>query len=269
MLVSIIIPYYNHGIFIRECLLSVLNSTHQNFEVILINDGSNNKNKKELNHIVSSLNDKRIKVFHQDNAGPCFAKNNGVDKAKGEFILFLDSDNYLLSHYLKDALDIFKFNSDVDLVYVDYEYFGGKSGVHISGELDEYKMLLGNPIDNCVMLKKSIFTMVGGFDTHLSKLGLEDWELWISLLKNNATFYYFNKVCFKYREVVSSRTQNVANKNLDRIKKYIYTKHGDLLAQKYELLFYQKKQLLETPDYRLGNWLMSPYRALKKIIRKI
>jgi hypothetical protein len=57
----------------------------------------------------------------------------------------------------------------------------------------------------------------------------------------------------------------VANKNLDMIKKFVYEKHAVALAQAYETLWYQKKQLAETPDYRIGNFLMSPYRLLKRI----
>ncbi|MBR5130212.1 MAG: glycosyltransferase [Alphaproteobacteria bacterium] len=91
--ISVIIPVYNAEEFLPECLDSVLDQTHKNFEIICVNDGSTDNSLSVLNAYAKM--DKRIKVYTQENQGQSSARNKGLDVAKGRYIFFLDSDDFI------------------------------------------------------------------------------------------------------------------------------------------------------------------------------
>ena len=89
---SILIPVYNAERYLTKCIESVLNQTYENYEVILVDDGSNDSSGIMCDEFTKT--DKRIKAFHQTNQGLIMARRNGIAKATGDFCLFLDSDDY-------------------------------------------------------------------------------------------------------------------------------------------------------------------------------
>jgi glycosyltransferase involved in cell wall biosynthesis len=263
-LVSFIIPYYNAGETIQETIDSIFNQSYPNFDIWLINDGSTDPD--SIGKLKEFEENEKIHILHQENAGPSVAKNKGVAASNSKYLCFLDADNVILEDYISEALNAFQFNKDIDVVYSDFINFGDQIDIHYSMDIDLFKILIGNPIDNCVIIKKESFLSVNGFDEFLSKLGLEDWELWINLLKNGKKFHYLRKVHFKYRVIKTSRTQTSANLKFDIISKYIYNKHSDILSIKYNELFYLYKITIESPDYKIGKIILSPYRFIKKKI---
>ena len=96
-LVSIIVPCYNAANYIKETVSSVLAQTFQNFEVIIINDGSIDDSTK----IIKALKDSRVQLVEQENQGVSSSRNNGIGLAKGEFIVFLDADDFLHPSFLE------------------------------------------------------------------------------------------------------------------------------------------------------------------------
>lgn len=113
-LVSVIIPAYNCEKFIQQCVESILQQTYKNIEVIIVDDGSKDNTKK----ILQSYNDK-IKYIYQNNAGAPEARNNGLQHAKGKYILFFDSDDRMLPNMIKELVfEQQKTNSD--LVIANY-----------------------------------------------------------------------------------------------------------------------------------------------------
>ncbi len=114
-MISVIVPVYNVEKYLRKCLDSILNQTYQNFEVILVNDGSTDDSGKICNEY--ALRNPVIKAFHKKNGGLSEARNYGVVYAKGEYVTFIDSDDYIDEHYLermKKALNL----SNADIVIV-------------------------------------------------------------------------------------------------------------------------------------------------------
>ena len=111
-LVSIITPAYNASKYIKETIESVLNQTYDNWELIIINDGSTDDTEK----IVNSFKDRRIKLISQKNMGVSAARNRGLSEAKGEFITFLDADDILPPKSLEVRVKYLKENSNIDLV---------------------------------------------------------------------------------------------------------------------------------------------------------
>ena len=92
-LISIIIPVYNSEQYLDRCINSVLDQTHEDLELILVNDGSTDKSGEICDSF--ALNDERIKVIHKKNGGPSEARNVGLDMAVGQYIGFVDSDDYV------------------------------------------------------------------------------------------------------------------------------------------------------------------------------
>ena len=101
ILFSVIIPIYNRVSFIEKTIRSVLDQTYSNFEVICINDGSIDDSDKIISRL--QLKDNRIRLISlEKNSGRCIARNKGIDKAKGDWICFLDSDDYYLNNHLEE-----------------------------------------------------------------------------------------------------------------------------------------------------------------------
>ena len=90
-LVSVIVPVYNNEDRVNRCLESILNQTYKNIELIVINDGSTDESEKRI----LSIKDKRIIYSYQKNSGPSVARNCGIEKASGDYIMFIDSDDYI------------------------------------------------------------------------------------------------------------------------------------------------------------------------------
>jgi glycosyltransferase involved in cell wall biosynthesis len=122
--VSIVIPTYNQAKYIRDSIDSALNQTYKNTEVIVVDDGSTD----DTGEILRSYGNTIIHI-HQENKGVTAAMNAGAMKAKGEFILFLSSDDILMPNIIERQLNILRNKRDVDFVYTDYYYMKDKSEI--------------------------------------------------------------------------------------------------------------------------------------------
>lgn len=111
-LISVIVPVYNVEKYLKQCVESILNQTYKNIEIILVDDGSTDKSGIICNYLRDEHSDK-IKVIHKKNAGLGMARNSGLNIAKGEFITFIDSDDWILSNELEDLYSSMLEN-DVD-----------------------------------------------------------------------------------------------------------------------------------------------------------
>lgn len=121
--ISIIVPVYNSSAFLKKCLESILMQTYSDFELLLINDGSTDTS---LDIALSYANlDNRIVVINQENLGVSSARNNGLSKASGDYIVFVDADDWLEQDYLSVLINDIVIN-DADLVcggYYDYSVY--------------------------------------------------------------------------------------------------------------------------------------------------
>lgn len=113
-LVSVIIPVYNSESTIEKCINSLLKQIYDNFEIIVINDGSRDNSLKKLNEL--SKRDNRIKIINQSNSGRSVARNKGIDISSGEYITFLDSDDYVGSKYLLYLVKGIACGADISMV---------------------------------------------------------------------------------------------------------------------------------------------------------
>ncbi|MGE6203830.1 glycosyltransferase family 2 protein [Guptibacillus hwajinpoensis] len=148
--ISIIVPIYNADKWLKRCLESLINQTHKNIEIILINDGSKD-NSKEICDKYSRM-DNRIKVIHKNNAGTSAARNDGLKIALGDYIQFVDSDDWLEENMCELLLENMEKNES-DLVICGLRIM--KNGVEIRKPyLPNNKLRVKEDIDNYLFLRK-------------------------------------------------------------------------------------------------------------------
>lgn len=121
-MISIIIPVYNAEAYLRECLDSVISQRYEDWELLLVDDGSDDSSGAICDEFVAK--DRRVRVFHEENKGVSSARNIGLENAKGEWVTFVDSDDRVALDFCDRLLD----KTDVDLVVSSFEYFGNRSG---------------------------------------------------------------------------------------------------------------------------------------------
>lgn len=135
-LISVIMPVYNAERYLSQSIDSVLNQTYQNWELILIDDGSSDSSGSLCDEYQKS--DKRIKVIHKNNGGVSSARNRGINEAKGDLLTFIDSDDIILTTYLEEL----EKKSEVDLTICGFSIMNGESFIP---ELKDF-MLSKNPL---------------------------------------------------------------------------------------------------------------------------
>ncbi|SMO86531.1 Glycosyltransferase involved in cell wall bisynthesis [Flavobacterium resistens] len=228
---SIIIPCYNSESTLETTLKSVLNQEFQEWEAIMVNDGSpDNLEAIALKYVEK---DTRFTYFKKENGGLGSARNYGIKKAKGEFILPLDSDNQVTENFAIDAMSIFDKDQNIGVVYGNAEFYGEKTGLWKVDEFSLDKMLVHNYIDACAIFKKSLWQKVGGYDENMPYQGHEDWEFWVSLAELKVKFYYLDKITFKYYVSSTSMSKSFTDEVILLNQDYIVKKHSRLFYDHY------------------------------------
>jgi glycosyltransferase involved in cell wall biosynthesis len=253
-LVSFIIPCYNHGRFIAETVQSAYNQTYRPIEVIVVDDGSTEpETKTALVQLKQKWSD--LIVIETANGGPSVARNIAVRQATGKYLVPLDGDDLIEPHTLEHCIPVLEANEKVAVVYGDNRHFGEKNNYLKQAPFPYTGILLHNTIAFCSVIRKQAYDEVGGLDEWLSKKGLEDWELWIRLHKAGWIFNYVPKLFFRIRTLATSRTVEVANKNLDEIQRYVWNKHLDFVRERYTYLYHEHKNAEKRFEARLRKQL--------------
>jgi glycosyltransferase involved in cell wall biosynthesis len=196
-LVSVVIPCYNQAQYLKETVLSALNSDYSPLEIIIVNDGSTD-NSPEIGEKLAEEYD-QISYLSQENKGVEVARNTGIKASSGKYILPLDGDDLISKDYISKALEVLESNSKVKVVYCKAIKFSSKG--------EEYWKLKPFTInalarDNMIFVsgiyRKSDWEKIGGYAEDF-KLGRQDWEFWINLLKDGGEVVQLPFVGFYYR----------------------------------------------------------------------
>lgn len=202
-LLTVVIPYYNQAHTVDETLESLSAQTFTRFEVIVVNDGSTDKDSiKKLDNLKENYPHLHIKVINKDNGGVASARNSGVSEAKTEYIICLDSDDILHSSYIEKVLLVLESRPDISIVTTDREDFGVVTGIHRYGDFNPLKLYSDNMVTTAAAYRKSEWEKVGGYKIGI---GYEDWEFWLNLVEKGANGYTLHEPLFKYRVAMHSR----------------------------------------------------------------
>jgi glycosyltransferase involved in cell wall biosynthesis len=208
---SIIIPCFNQGHFLKDCLNSILVQKTTDWEVWIVNDGSDD-NTAELAHQFVEFNSK-IHYLYQPNQGLSAARNSGMNQAKGKFLLFLDADDWLETDLLSKYLELISSNPDFQLFKCGYGYWDHPYGYCFhrhepNGKGEIFPEVLTQNIGPChsILIRREFAQKLGGFDVTLKSC--EDWDFWIRAGRAGADMISINKVLVAYRYVPSSMSRN-------------------------------------------------------------
>lgn len=271
-LVSIITPVYNGENTIGEMILSVLNQSYINWELIIVNDGSTDNTLKIVNEFYSD----KIRLIDSENFGVSSARNLGITNSTGKYIVPLDADNTLEKDFLSLCINEFESDSNLKLVYTEANLFGDSIGLWNLPNYNYRTMLQYNMIDNCAVYLRDDFNRVGGYRLNMVN-GLEDWDFWIALLSN----YNENQVkkinipLFNYRvSNLSRRSSLLKSKKFDSMQQNIvynnfeiYNSHYSDIHNRIISFDYHHKMVRKWPVSKLIN-LLNTIHKIKKRLKK-
>lgn len=199
--ISVVMPVYNAENYLKEAIESILNQTYEDFEFVIINDGSKDKSLDIIEKYI--IQDERIVIINKENSGIVDSLNDGLKLAKGKYIARMDSDDIAYLNRLEKQLKVFQKDDSIDLVYTDTMLID-KDGHEIckSWRPDLNKTLRNLENHNfiphpSVMFKKNTIVKLGCYTK--KRLHAEDLDLWLRMVANNAKFYYLDEALLYYR----------------------------------------------------------------------
>ncbi|PSN20738.1 glycosyl transferase family A [filamentous cyanobacterium CCP5] len=192
--VSVLVPAYNAMEYLPETISSILNQTYQDFEIIIVDDGSSDN----IKDWAKQLSDSRIRLISQSNQGLANARNTGLANAKGTYIAFIDADDIWRPRKLEKQVGILDEYPEVGLVYTwvalidENGVFQGKFRKnHVHGDV-WIKLTTHNVVEcgSVALVRRECFDKVGMFDEALPFSCSEDWDMWLRI----AAHYNFGLV---------------------------------------------------------------------------
>ena len=208
---SIIIPCYNQGNFLSDCINSIQNQKNGSWEVWIINDGSGDDTAQIGEEY--SIQNSKINYLYQTNQGLSAARNFGMNQAKGDFLLFLDADDWLEPDLLSKYIELISSNPSFQLFRCGYAYWDHPAGYcfhrhNPSGEGEIFPEVLTQNIGPChsILINRKFAEKLGGFDIRLKSC--EDWDFWIRAGRSGAKILSTSEVLVAYRYVPYSMSRN-------------------------------------------------------------
>lgn len=275
MKVSIIIPCYNQGQYLPEALQSILEQTYQNWECIIVNDGSTDNTEQVAQEWLEK--DARFKYAYKENVGLSSARNTGLDFAKGDFIQFLDSDDFLAPEKLILSVESFQENYTIDVVITDYNIFNSRdlqnnrpfyeiSNIHFNFEtiVNNWDIDFTIPI-HCALFKRS---SIGNLRFNENLKAKEDWLFWIQFFKKSSNVTFIHQQLVSYRKHDNSMTQSAKYMQESQSLILVLIKE-ELSSEEYEIFllkrlkFYKERYFENALKYSKLNNSLTYRFALK------
>jgi glycosyltransferase involved in cell wall biosynthesis len=293
--VTIIIPCYNQAEYLEATVNSIFEQTHTNWECILINDGSTD-NTAQITEKLCAI-DSRIKYFYKPNGGLSSARNEGLKRATGDFIQFLDSDDLLEKDKLQVSLNAITKNPLSSIVICDFVLCNSDNTIRLPPYCDLSTIEFN--FDSILLHWDETFTIpihCGLFNASLfkryrfeEKIGAkEDWLMWLHIFSSSPNVTFVNAPLAIYRENPKSMSYNKWHMYENTSKAFVYVL-DNMLEEKYKRPFFIKVNqfwkeeiqmlnskvldykanediILKSPSYKIGKLLTSPFKLLSKAV---
>ncbi len=257
--VSVIIPTYNRAKYITRAIDSVLNQTYQDFEIIVVDDGSKDNTKEILTPYMN-----KIHYLWQENRGISAARNIAIQRATGEYIAFLDSDDVWLNNKLQIQVDILNKSFNIGLVHnkmIMLSEQGQKVGMKPKRESGkDFKELLeigGDLPTSSVMVRRECFDKTGLFDENLPIM--EDFEMWLRIAKEYDLYEIKDQhLAYYYRhDQQITRNRIKVFDGTVRLQKKILKIHKNVPKSSIKRKLYHNQYLLARAYYDEKNFSMA------------
>lgn len=246
--ISIVIPVFNSSAYIKECVESVYNQTYQNFNIIVVDDGSSDNSLSILNEYKENKNLDNLILISQENRGPSYARNRGLEVADGEYIAFLDSDDKWLPSKLERQLDIFIKYPEIDLLgttHIKDKVIGGLKKITFKSLLLSNQLITSSILVKSSVIRKYRFSVVQKYS--------EDVRLWMEILSDGYT-------CALLKEGLVSQTSNRLNAT------------NSLSSNLWNMELYELKNILDCLKHKrinVFNYLYYSSYSILKFTRRI
>jgi len=287
--ISVIIPCYNQGQYLPEALGSVLQQTYVNWECIIVNDGSEDNTEQVA--LKYQEKDSRFKYLFQENKGLSGARNAGLRLAAGNFIQFLDADDYLGKNKFGVFVNRLSVNPELELLISNFVLFNQQANgtiepyCNLNREFDASNIIKYWDIEFTIPIHCAIFNkklLSKGFDINLK--AKEDWVMWVDVFQQTPVYDFDNAPQAFYRihqtnmtkdnlhmqafttdvfEVLYNRVQDMSLKHLvfNRLSQY----NKQIIANKDMTIDF----LRSSYTYKIGNVILFPLKKIKGYTNRI
>jgi glycosyltransferase involved in cell wall biosynthesis len=260
MKIDIIIPTYNRADYLNRSIQSVLNQTNQDFDLIIVDDGSTDHTSKILEPYKSHS---KIQIISQENRGVSAARNTGAKSGKNEWLAFLDSDDEWLNDKLENQINFLVKNPELHFLHSEEIWIRNNSRVNpkvkhskSSNQLIERSLEFCLISPSTVVIKKELFNKFGGFDESL--VVCEDFDLWNKILLSEKIGFIETPLINKYGGHSDQLSTTTKAMDYWRIKSLfnLYQRHTNLINEEFKFLILniiESKSRLLLSNYKKYN----------------
>src|SRR5579862_5434278 len=199
--ISVIVPCYNLGQYLAEAVDSVLAQTCQDFEVIVVDDGST---ASDTQQVIATFSRPRTRVLRIPHAGLAAARNAGIAESRGDVLCALDADDRLEPSYFEKALAVLDRDPSVTFVSAWLRTFGDESWDWMPERCDLPTLLWEDTVLTAALVRREAVAAAGGYDTAMPVQGDEDWDLWLTLVEHGHRGVILPEILFNYRRRAGS-----------------------------------------------------------------
>ncbi|MFZ4400857.1 MAG: glycosyltransferase [Bacteroidales bacterium] len=264
--VSVIIPCFNLGQYIDEAVDSVLSQTFQDFEIIIVNDGSTDE---FTNDLLIKYNKLKTKVYITTNQGVTKARNYAIERATGDYICCLDADDIYHVEFLEQTVRVFE--EDIKLEYgivtTNFEIFENSLTKIDVIDYNQYALATENAPHGASLFRKKCWKEVGGYVTNMS--GYQDWNFWLAIIAKGYKWFTVKEYLFYYRDrdnsmvktsdkkrialtyqIIENNKEYYLKNSIDIIKEYINKKDSLIryIAEMEVAKIWLNDQLIQTQN---------------------
>lgn len=247
MLISVIIPVFNGQNFIDKCVKSILNQTYKNIEIILFDDASKDNSRKKLKEL-SDKHDKISYYYTNTNFGPGGAKNEGLKRAKGEYVLFVDCDDYIGPAFINDLVRVALENSKPDIILCGYTKVDENGKIIFIRKYKNQYDALFQRIFSTGKLMKRVFITKNNLTLPYGKV-MEDLLFHPSIMLNNPTCALSDSADYFY----VYNNQSISQTTMKKVSEGSLKIALDFLK---EMKYGEKKELLDYFAYKYVCWYL-------------
>lgn len=219
--VSVIIPCYNLGAYLDEAVESVLTQTYQDFEVVIVNDGSTDP---DTNRLLLNYRRPKTRVVQSENRGLSAARNLAIAHSLGRYLCALDADDRLAPNFLDRTLSMLEQDAGLAFASCWLETFGTEQWVWKQDRCDLSTLLGECTVATPSLVRSAVVREVGGYDERMQ--GYEDWDLWITLVERGYRGTILPEVLFYYRRRPGSMSETCCHGEAHlKLMQYLISKH--------------------------------------------
>lgn len=270
--VSVVIPCFNHGRFIDQAVASILRQTFQDFEIVIVDDGSTDPATVRK---LRGYQAPKTTVLLSENRGPSAARNTGIRAATGEYLLTLDADDWYEGTFLEKAVSLLDREPTTGLVTCGRRYFGATSRLVMPQGGDE-RCCLEAAVGN-ILFRRVCWEQAGGYCEDL-RLEYEDWDFCLNVTKRGWRVAVVPEFLFHYRIHETSRRTRAHERRPENVRavvrrhRAVFERHVEevLVAKerKIQRLRQQRNDLLNSWSHRLGSSLVRAPQTLVAWFRR-